>query len=152
MKFDWTELTAIDFTNYCAKVENNMFEADEYVGCVRVGELCFDILLQNVGYGEGEKLVMVYDLYVGGVDTGYGYSDTVRAQKMYNGESYDDTEKNPTFPYDYAEGGSFEDSMISWNYDDFKKHAEAEFEKFIKTWKYPHASLLDKANEPLHIW
>ena len=148
MKFDWTNFTSIDFTDYCAKVENDIIESDDYVGCVRVGDLCFDLLVRTDGE---DKWWLSYDLYVGGVDTGYGYSDVVRAKKIYNGEPYDEP-KDPQYPYDYAEGGDFEGTMISMTYEDFQKHAEAEFKKYIKTWPYKEVSLIKKANEPLNIW
>lgn len=148
MKFDWTNFTEIDFTDYCAKVENNMIATDDYVGCVRVGNLCFDLLVR---FDEGDKWWLSYDLYVGGVDTGYGCSDVAKAKNIYDGIP-DDSQKNPQYPYDYAEGGDFEDTMISMTYEEFQKYAEAEFEKYITTWPYKEASLIDKANEPLNIW
>lgn len=149
MKFDWNEFTANDFVDYCAKVENDMIQTDEYVGCVRVGNLCFDLLVRTDG--DDGKMWLSYDLYVGGVDTGYGYADIKKAVDMYYGLP-NDGEKNPQYPYDYAEGGDFEDTMISMTYDDFQKYAEAKFEEHILTWSYNEASLLEKANEPLHIW
>ena len=131
MKFDWTNFTENDFTDYCAKAENFILDPDDYVGCVRVGNLCFDLMVRC---NEDDKWWLSYDLYVGEVDTGYGYSD-----------------KN-NCPYDYAEGGDFEDTMISMTYEEFQKYAEVEFEKYITTWPYEAASLVEKANEPLNIW
>ena len=130
MKFDWTNFTRVDFTDYCAKVENDMLAADEYVGCVRVGNLCFDLLVR---FDEDNKWWLSYDLYVGGVDTGYGYAES-------------------NYPYDYADGGNFEDTMISMTYEEFQKYAEEKFELFITMWPYEAASLVEKANEPLNIW
>lgn len=135
MKFDWTNFTEIDFVDYCAKAENVILASDDYVGCVRVGNLCFDLLMR---FNEDEKWQLSYDLYVGGVDTGYGYSGR--------------NSKIPNYPYDYAEGGDFEDTMISMTYEEFQKYAETEFEKYITTWPYEAASLVEKANEPLNIW
>lgn len=129
MKFDWTNFTEIDFTDYCAKAENDLMHEDEYVGCVRVGNLCFDLMVRD---NDG-KLYLSYDLYVGGVDSGYGYTAS-------------------DYPYDYAEGGNFEDTMISMSYEEFQKYAEEKFELFIKIWPYEAASLVGKANEPLNIW
>lgn len=129
MKFDWTNFTEIDFTDYCSKAENGLMYEDEYVGCVRVGNLCFDLMIRD---NDG-KLYLSYDLYVGGVDSGYGYTTS-------------------DYPYDYAEGGNFEDTMISMSYEEFQKYAEEKFELFIKIWPYEAASLIEKANEPLNIW
>ena len=136
MKFDWTNFTENDFTDYCAKAENAMMAPDDYVGCVRVGDLCFDLVARMDD--NCEKWHLSYDLYVGGVDTGYGYSSR-------NSELLD-------YPYDYAEGGDFDDGMIWMTYEEFKKYANEEFEKFIATWPYKEASLVEKANKPLNIW
>ena len=136
MKFDWTNFTEVDFANYCAKAENGKMGADDYVGCVRVGELCFDLMARMDD--KCEKWYLSYDLYVGGVDTGYGYSD--RSSELKN------------YPYDYAEGGDFEDGLIWMTYEEFQQYAEQEFEKFITTWPYDGASLVEKANEPLKMW
>ncbi len=130
MKFDWTNFTEIDFADYCAKAENNMIGDDEYVGAVRVGNLCFDLMVRA---NENDELYLSYDLYVGGVDSGYGYTVS-------------------DYPYDYAEGGDFENTMISMTYEEFQKYAEGKFEEFIMTWPYEAASLIEKANEPLNIW
>jgi hypothetical protein len=130
MKFDWTNFTEVDFTDYCAKAENNMLSVDEYVGCVRVGNLCFDLMVRT---NENDESYLSYDLYVGGVDSGYGYTAS-------------------DYPYDYAEGGNFEDTMISMTYEEFQTYAEEKFELFIIIWPYEAASLIEKANEPLNIW
>lgn len=132
MKFNWNDFTENDFVNYCAKMENDMYFADDYVGAVRVGDLCFDLVLRL--YDESEGLVLTYDLYVGGVDSGYGYG------------------KND-YPYDYAEGDDFKDSCISMTYDDFKEMAEESFTRYIENCKwYAAVNLVDKANEELNIW
>lgn len=136
MKFDWTNFTKVDFVNYCAKAENGDMASDDYVGCVRVGDLCFDLVARMDD--SCEEWYLSYDLYVGGVDTGYGYSSR-------NSEI-------PDYPYDYAEGGSFVDGLIWMTYKEFQQYAEEEFEKFITTWPYNEASLVDKANEPLKFW
>lgn len=136
MKFDWTNFTEVDFTDYCAKTENDILIAtDDYVGCVRVGNLCFDLLIR---FDDNNKSYLSYDLYVGGVDSGYGYSSR--------------NDKTEEYPYDYADGGMFEDRMIWMTYEEFQKYAEYEFEKYINTHNYSEASLVDKANEPLNIW
>ena len=107
-----------------------MIDTGDYIGCVRVGNLCFDLVVSYDIYG---KQFLAYDLYVGGVDTGYGYSDS-------------------NYPYDYAEGGNFEDTLISMTYENFQKYAEEKFELFIKIWPDEGPSLIEKANEPLNIW
>jgi hypothetical protein len=51
-KFDWSGFTKEDFTDYCAKMENGQLYADDYVGCVRTGELCFDLVLRLYPYAQ----------------------------------------------------------------------------------------------------
>ena len=117
---------------------------NEYVGCVRVGDLCFDLLIR---LNENVDQVLTYDLYVGGVDTGYGYSNP----NKFNTDIY---REEDNYPYDYVCGLDFPRTCTSMSYDYFKAYARAEFEHFIKVEdeRYKEASLIDKANEPLRIW
>ena len=136
MQFDWSGLSSEDWVSYCASVENNTMYEDTYIGCARVGELCFDLVTRLYEITEG--IVLTYDLYVGGVDTGYGYSRI-----------------EPDYPYDFADGSDFEDTCISLSYDGFKELAEKEFERYIREMGqifYPNANLTEKAAAPLHIW
>lgn len=110
----------------------------EYIGSVRAGNICFDI----INWGNH----LWFDLYVGGVDTGYGYSDR-------NGfENY---------PYDYADECSF-----SWH-EDVQNISLEQFEKDLGEYIKEHietlegyvtdigaipVSLIDKANEELQLW
>lgn len=131
MKFNWDGFTEEDFVDYCAKVENNMFGHSEYyIGCVRVGDLCFDLLITWLD----REFVLYYDLYVGGIDDGYGYG-------------------NNDYPYTDGGGGSFEESMIGYTYDTFVKISESKFEDFIEnSYTSSKYNLAEKANKPLHIW
>ena len=153
MKFNWDNFTEIDFANYCAKMENGFWDHesgfdkyinDDYIGCVRVGDLCFDIM---VFFDEKSKPVFGYTLFSGGVDTGYGYANP----NKWNEELYNEADD---YPYDCVENGSFEDTCISMTYEDFQKYAEKEFENFIykmdKT--YDLEFLVAKANQELHVW
>lgn len=132
-KFDWSGFTAEDFTDYCAKMENSMIPADEYVGCCRVGELCFDLVTRDLG---GDELALTYDLYVGGIDTGYGYS---RVEEGY--------------PYTEADGDFLIDACISYAYEDFKSFSERVFTQYIEHSGYTESmGLIAKAKAPLHNW
>ena len=148
--FDWSNFTKEDFVDYCAKIENNQLLADDYVGCVRVGDLCFDLVLrlypataeeEDAYYDspEANKLILTYDLYVGGVDSGYGYSDRDKS--------------TPNYPYDFAEGSDFDETCIRYTYEDFQTLAEEAFTEYINHSAYTLThNLIDKALEPLHIW
>ncbi len=110
----------------------------DYIGSVRTGALCFDIL----NWGNH----LWFDLYVGGVDTGYGYS----TREGYKG-----------YPYDFCDSASFkwDNDVSSIKFEDFKKNLTEYIEKHIETVKeyvtdvkaIP-VNLLNKANEELSLW
>lgn len=135
MKFKWN--LQPEFERY--KKEQKMYKEDEegngeYVRSVRTGNLCFDM----INWGNH----LWFDLYVGGVDSGYGYGVN-------------------DYPYDYCNEASFR-----WNKDltnvsdeEFEKESEEYIEEFINVKKeYTtdikaiHVNLLDKANEELRVW
>lgn len=134
MKFKWKLLP--EFERY--KRNQKKYEQDsgsgEFVGFVRVGNLCFDIL----DWGNH----LWFDLYVGGVDTGYGYGVD-------------------NYPYDYCDVASFtwKDNLTDVSNDDFKKELEEYIEEhinaiegYITDVKAIPVSLIDKANEELKEW
>lgn len=134
MIFNWDGFTEWHYNMYI----KNFSRFDDYIGAVRVGDICIDLLIEDDN-------TLVYDFYVAHEDTGYGYKD------------YDDG-----MPYDYAEGGSM-DIPHSLSYGEFKNKAEKLFEKFImendnwrgwncKTNQYLNYSLIEHANRPLEIW
>ena len=45
-------------------------EIHDHIGSVRIGTLCFDLIERK---GKRDKNYLYADLYVGGIDTGYGY-------------------------------------------------------------------------------
>lgn len=130
--FDWREFTEKDFVNYCAMVENDQILDNDYVGCVRVGELCFDFVYRY----DGEQETLDYDMYLGGVDTGYGYS------------------KIDGTPYTEGGGGIFEDGLlIGLSYDEFKQTVEKTITNFIVSENNDYRGILvPLAKAPLHIW
>lgn len=130
MKFNWNGFTEEDFVDYCAKMENNMIADSDYVGCVRAGDLAFDLVVREY-YG---KYVLDFDLYVGGIDDGYSYGEN-------------------NYPYTEAAGNSFKNTMISLTYDEFASEAENLFTDYIFNSEYSEKyNLVKKANEPLHVW
>lgn len=42
MEFNWDDFTEEDFVNYCAIIENGKMFDNDCMGCVRIGDLCFD--------------------------------------------------------------------------------------------------------------
>lgn len=149
LQFNWTGLTEIDWAEYRVKYENGFILDGDYIGNCRIGDLCFDLITHLTD--REDELLLTFDLYVGGVDTGYGYSakELVIAGK-YQTES--DVPAAKQYPYDYADGEAFDDSCTYMMYEDFKAMAEERFAKFIAQSKYSESNLLMKAREPLHIW
>ena len=120
----------------------------EYLGCCRVGDLCFDIRAWSPGeFWNGWG----FELFCGGVDTGYGYSaeDALKTGKY---ESKWDVPAELQYPYDEVDYGEFPDGFSSYSLTEFQRKAEPIFEELIRTSNYDGADLLAKAEEPLHIW
>lgn len=97
---------------------------DEYIGCCRVGDICFDLMIR----GNDDIQWISYDCYIGGVDDGYGYGID-------------------NYPYTYGDGGDWPDLLEGKTFAEFKEIAEKEFTSFIV-----NNHLEDKANQELHIW
>ncbi len=92
MTFDWHGMTQDAFEKYrMEKIADNQKDLNEpgavfrwheydYIGCTRVGELCFDLLLRlKDGDDENSPMVLTFDCYAGGVIFGtepYSYSRT----------------------------------------------------------------------------
>ena len=133
-KFCWDgfdgAFTEEEFVETVKKAHDKSYKRlEDYAGAVRLGDLCFDFVL--IELEPNEPLYLLYDLYVGGIDSGYGYKDG--------------------YPYDYFDGDCFKQGSLDMNYKDFKSMAEKELTNFILKWKNDEY-LIEKANEPLHIW
>ena len=113
MKFNWKGFTEEDFVNYCATIENNQMFDNDFVGRVTVGGLCFDFIVRE----DNDELVLDYDLYIGGIDDGYGYG-------------------KDNYPYTEGGGGRFENSLIFMSYNDFVKQAEESLTDYIYNSNY----------------
>ncbi len=109
----------------------------EYIGSARMGNLCFDIL----NWGNH----LWFDLYVGGVDSGYGYSE----RDGYKG-----------YPYDYADVACFctHEDISEMTFDQFKAVYTTHIEEHLSilkeytTDRAEKINLIDKANEELRLW
>lgn len=98
---------------------------DLTVGNCRVGDLCFDLVVRDY---DG-NMHLAYDLYVGGVDTGYGYGRN-------------------NYPYDYDDGGSWDMKWVSrCGFEKFRETAENDLREYIL-----ERGHLGRAKEELHIW
>lgn len=142
MKFVW-EITEEDWEKYPEELKKAAEEDAQYYGdgnidegdvntagvfgCCRVGNLVFDLR----AWGQYHDYGIGYELYVGGVDTGYNTT--------LNG-----------YPYDLVEDyGEFPAEVLKMGLKNFEKMAEPVFGNFIKEQakKYKYADLIEKANE-----
>ena len=131
MKIIWNEFKKERYTNNETELAKLV---DDYIGLIRIGEICVDVLIRDYGDGDVPEYAYSYDFYVANEDTGYGYK----------------TEMN-NLPYDYADGTDLKDLTLS--YDEFVKKSEELIIRFIeKNDKVNGYSLVEKANKPLLIW
>lgn len=137
MKFLWmmSEKDYKDYRKHQHEFDDKEIEGT-YIGALRAGDLCFDIL----NWGNH----LWFDLYVGGVDTGYGYS----SKEGFKG-----------YPYDFCDSVSFcnKTDVQNISFEDFKKMIG----KFVQEHlaenssydvKGKHIDLLKKANSKLKMW
>lgn len=131
--FNWDGFTAEDFVSYCSQVENSKIFWNDTIGCVRVGELEFDLLAVDIEEGT----VMYFDLYVGGFEE----KDSAHSRIIKD------------YPYSYGEGKCFNDSCISYSYEDFKTMAEGVFSEFIEhSFNTEYMNLIAKVKADLKVF
>lgn len=130
MKFDFYGLNESDYLSFRDYIKGKTDKCPMFFVCyARSGDICFDIAITVCN----DKYGLEYDLYVGGIDTGYGYSRE--------------------YPYDHV-GGDVFSGWENMEFEDFKKYAISVFEKYIYDMNeiYKQADLIKKANEPLKVW
>lgn len=132
---------------------NKQKQSGVFLGYCRIGDLCFDLRTWDVAYGSDGG--WGYELFCGGVDSGYGYSAT-DALKTGKYEDKYNVPDEALYPYDVVDDGygDFPEGFENMPYDEFKKKAELIFSEAIcsAASTYKLANLIDKANEPLHEW
>lgn len=101
----------------------------EYIGSIRAGRLCFDCVLRCY---DNNNMSLDYDVYIGGVDSGYGYTI----------ENYG---------YDYCDGGSLTEGVKLSTYEQFKQYVEQKLNGFLQKNDY-HLNLYELAQTPLLVW
>lgn len=133
MKFDWDELTIDNYTNNKQELKELV---DDYIGFIRIGEICVDVLIRNYSdKDEKDKFAYSFDFYIANEDTGYGYKE----------------KDNTTIAYDYADGTDLFD--LSLSYEEFVIKVEKLLTDFILENDKKHSySLVEKANKPLLVW
>lgn len=139
LKYDWSGFTKENYDKMIKEANGETFwrVGRDYFGCVRVGELCFDIMLF---FDDSDDHFQVdLDCYVANEDTGYGYKELDDGTEM---------------AYDEASGTAVD---LILDYDEFKSEAEKAIEGFIE-WADKNCRLgktylfADKASKELLIW
>lgn len=140
MEFNYDGFPKQKWIELYTKLRENDIDDDEYCGSIRVGDLCFDIILHTSIYWDSNELdptdsYVCGDLYIGGVDSGYGYG-------------------NDNYPYDYSSDGadmSVKEFLNLITYEEWKtKFEELAMETIERN--NEHYGTVAKANEPLHVW
>ena len=140
MKFAWdlSEKYFDEYKNHQQEFKDKEEEDRTYIGSVRTGDLCFDIM----NWGSH----LWFDLYVGGVDTGYGYSD----KEGYKGDPSDDCD---------AARVRYNRDVSDISLQEFKKELSEKIIKHLsENREYTtdigaiHVDLLKKAEENLKMW
>ena len=150
MKFVW-DIDEEKWSAFAKAINEENFLAaydeGDYIGCCRVGDLCFDIRAWNGGEWTGWG----FELFCGGVDSGYGYSSR---EAMATGKYKDkyDVPDELLYPYDEVDYGEFSAEFASYSLAEFQRKAEEVFKQFIADCNYDTVDLIVKANEPLHVW
>lgn len=109
----------------------------DFIGEVRTGNICFDMVEREA---EG-KYYLWADLYVGGIDSGYGYG-------LNN------------YPYDFVDDTDYvwdSEKLQGLDVETVKNLIEEKLDELISNSKLVHFkdiqySLIDKANEQLKMW
>ena len=155
-QFYWGEFTPENYKDVLTYAQETLLNNDgsresvdyrepEFFGCVRAGEICVDL---SVAFPENEAW-LYFDVYVGGVDSGYGYScrEALATGKYANKR---DVPVEEMYPYDEADGGAIE-IFFGETYDSFKSRLEPTLTEYFDNSRHA-ANLADKASQPLHKW
>lgn len=141
-KFNWSCDSRSDLENWINVVRSEK-EHDEYgfITCLRCGELAFDLEEKLI---DGDNHLFV-ELYVGGIDSGYGYS-------------MNHSNKREEYPYDHCVAGSKKfkftfnaitaDELIEWLIPSLEDKILYIDENNL----YPHCSLQKKASKELRVF
>lgn len=111
---------------------------DNYIGSARTGDICFDFVVLDDRYeGDGGEVYFNLDLYVGGIDSGYGYSDR--------------NPETPNYPYDFRDGcGGLLKDYLGLSLDELVKKLEAEMTEYLDS--VTDEDTRAAINRPYHYW
>ena len=148
MEFFW-EMEEKDYNEMIQSMNKAALDGsteDDYYGCVRTGEICVDILAAGS--------FLEYSLFVGGIDTGYGYSSR-EAMEIGNYKTKYDVPDDLMYPYDHVDYFSgFGLELNNMSFDEFKRKTEEKIIMILDDMnkEYNEADLIAEANKPLHVW
>ena len=158
-KFHWSE----DFLKNGLKTLQHYFDDpdstnpydNDYVGAARVGDVCFDLVVRDrrneeefpedagLDHNGRQPIYFDFDVYVGGIDDGYGYSDR--------------NPETPKYPYTngYFAGGdigceSYLEDYLGLSLDELLEMAESSMTEFLSDPQ--NRAAYEAANRPFHFW
>lgn len=150
-RFHWSE----DFQKTGMRnMRDALANGTQYGDCIgqaRCGDICFDLVIRDYrDCVEGEDEVYLgMDLYVGGIDSGYGYSaeDAMLTGKYATKHDVPDDE---LYPYDEHDGcgGPLKD-YAGLSFEDFIAAAELEMNEYLLSCG---DEVLAAARRPFHYW
>ena len=117
---------------------NSLFCTDNYIGSARTGDICFDFVVRDDRTDDDpNEIYLNIDLYVGGIDSGYGYSDR--------------NHETPNYPYDYREGcGGYLWEYLDHDLDELIELLEKEMTEYLNGIK--DKDVRAAIARPLHYW
>lgn len=139
MEFNYDYFSKQKWIELYAKLREGDVDDDEYYGAVRIGDLCFDIVLHtSIDWDGNFDAVDSYidgDLYVGGIDSGYGYG-------------------KENYPYEFTYDGAdmtVKEFLDLITYEEWKIKFEELAKETIEIEDERYGTIA-KANGPLHVW
>lgn len=123
------------------------------IGQARTGDVCFDIVIRTERDSKPIiKAILCFDLYVGGIDSGYGYSaEDAMATGLY--KTKHDVPDDLLYPYDERDGfgGPLKD-YVGMSFEEFVERAEAEMASYIINDRANDKAVQEAASRPFHYW
>lgn len=126
-KWIWENEQIKEFLETISKDRDDM--PMDFIGEVRAGNICFDMVEREA---EG-KYYLWADLYVGGIDSGYGLNN---------------------YPYDFIDDIDYiweTEALKELSVEKFKEQVEKKLTELINNSDSEY-HLTDKANEQLNVW
>lgn len=118
----------------------------DVIGQARTGDICFDLVLRTDPH---DRFFLGLDLYVGGIDDGYGYS---AEDALLNGNYIYEHEVPAEELYPYTERDGCGGPLCNYSkltFEELVEKLEAEMNEYIDD---GDDTVKEAANRPFHFW